>query len=423
MKALVVDYGLTIELARLLARDLDGEVGYFSPWVSSFAEPKATMLGTGLEDEGVKRIDFPWSLLDSPDEPDIWVFPDLYFTDWQQHLRAMGKNVWGSGPGELLELDRWKLHKLMKDAGLPVADAVTINGIDSLRHALSEHDGWRDERRFIKLSQYYRGATETYEHKGWPASRSWFDDLAHTVGPAGDKIRFMLQEPIEGDSVEPGIDLIVMNGSILTPMLLGYEDKDRGLISTIIEGEPDCMAESLDAVTRALSSEEPYTNFFSGEMRVTESGLCYFIDATCRMPRPGDGAHQKLCKNLAPIIDGGSRGISPFPDYRAKFCCQLMLSSPWAKEHPMHVRFPEELRDNILLYYFYRDDDGEYWTLPHNVEQVVSVVTTGDDLEKVKQECLDIAKEIEGDQLTFKHDVFEQIEEMIEKGQSYGVDW
>ncbi len=420
MKALVVDYGLTIELARLLARDLDGEVGYFSPWVSSFAEPKATMLGTGLEDEGVKRIDFPWSLLDSPDEPDIWVFPDLYFTDWQQHLRAMGKNVWGSGPGELLELDRWKLHEVLFKAKQSEAGITLADGIEQLGDFL-KHD-YSDERKFIKLSQYYRGASETYEHKGWPASRSWFEDLAHIVGPAGDKLRFMLQEPIEGDSVEPGIDLLIVNGEATTPYLIGYEDKDHGLISKVTENI-NFAWQSLGAVVRALSEEQPYSNTFSGEMRITETGDCYFIDATCRMPRPGDGAHQKLCRNLAEVIDGGARGQIIQPDDSAKFCCQLMLSSPWAKEHPMHVRFPEELRDNILLYYFYRDDDGEYWTLPHNVEQVVSVVTTGDDLEKVKQECLDIAKEIEGDQLTFKHDVFEQIETMIEKGQGYGVDW
>src|SRR5260370_19842151 len=158
LKAIVCDYGLTIELARLLARDLDGEVGYFSPWVSSFAEPKATMLGTGLEDEGVKRVDFPWSLLDSPDEPDIWIFPDLYFTDWQQHLRAMGKNVWGSGPGELLELDRWKLHKLLKDNGLPVADVITVEGIDNLHAGLSSEP---HDRKFGKLSQFYRVEPET----------------------------------------------------------------------------------------------------------------------------------------------------------------------------------------------------------------------------------------------------------------------
>ncbi len=422
MKALVVDYGLTIELARLLARDLDGEVGYFSPWVSSFAEPKATMLGTGLEDEGVKRVDFPWSLFDSPDEPDIWVFPDLYFTDWQQHLRAMGKNVWGSGAGELLELDRWKLHETLKTADQLLPRIESVTGLAALESELRSSVS-RDERRFIKLSQYFRGASETYEAKAWPASRAWFEDLAHTVGPAGDKLRFMLQEPIAGDSVEPGIDLLVLNGQVVSPYLLGYEDKDSGLISKVVTTIPDCMVAPVTAVAMAIYEDQPYTNTLSGEMRVTETGECYFIDATCRMPRPGDGAHLKLTRNFARVVDDAARSISAQHEYSATFCCQVMLSSPWAKEHPMHVRFPEELRDNILLYYFYRDDDGEYWTLPHNVEQVVSVVTTGDDLEKVKQQCLDIAKEIEGDQLIFKHDVFEQIEEMIEKGQGYGVDW
>src|SRR5260370_27603570 len=115
LKAIVCDYGLTIELARLLARDLDGEVGYFSPWVSSFAEPKATMLGTGLEDEGVKRIDFPWSLLDSPDEADICIFPHLYFTDSHQHLHPIAKNLWASCPRAWLHLDAGKVHDLLRE--------------------------------------------------------------------------------------------------------------------------------------------------------------------------------------------------------------------------------------------------------------------------------------------------------------------
>jgi len=418
---IVLDWGMFGELALRLAREL-GECMYFSPWASSFPKPDQQLICTGLEDFGVTRVDFPLELLKEDDSsPTHWIFPDLYFTDLQALLRRLPPEfgdygVWGSGWGELLELDRWKLHQVLQEAGCPVPKVERLIGVTRLEQRLRNEP----ETLFVKLAPYYRGLTETYQHRGWPASRTWFEETRAKLGPRGDTMPWMLQPPIPGERVvEPGMDLIIVDGEIQFPTLLGWERKAQGMISQVVDDLPDVLAKPIWTVVKALSGEAgPYTNFFSAELRVNEHGEAYFIDATCRMPRPGDGAHLELCDNLGAVITDDEP-----PVYRAKYACQLMLESPEAEKRSLHISFPEEYRDNIKLYWFFRDPDGEYWTLPNGITNVVSVVATGDDLEDVKRQALEIAESVKGDRLTYESNVFDLIEQDIEKGEANGIPW
>ena len=417
MRALVLDHGLFIELALRLAHELDDTVGYFSPWASAFPNPQDQLLGTGLEDFGVKRVDFPWELFETSEEPDIYIFPDLLFTDQQTLLRKLGRQVWGSGWGELLEMNRWKLQGLLEDAGWPAPETERLTGVDALLKRLKNES----ESLFVKLAPYYRGLMETYEHRGWPDSRTWYDKVRSDLGMRGDTMDFMLQRSIPGEKVvEPGFDLIIKDGRILYPTLIGYEKKGSALISKVIEELPDVVAGPIETVVEALSKEgSPYSNFFSAELRVNEDGEAYFIDATARAPRPGDGADMELWTNLGEIVTSDSTE----PLAAGQYAVQLMLDSPQAEKRPLHIRFPEEKRDNIKLYQFYRDPQGQYWTLPRGISNVVSVTVVGDDLDKIQKECLEIAKEVKFDGSEYEEHAFDKILEDIETGRDNGVDW
>ena len=413
---IILDWGMFGELALRIAREL-GECFYFSPWASSFPKPDQQLICAGLEDYGVTRVDFPLGLLDHGHDPGCWIFPDLYFTDLQSLLRKLGCEVWGSGWGELLELDRWKLHLVLEEAGWPVPEAERLVGITHLEQRLRAEP----EQLFVKLAPYYRGLTETYEHRGWPASRTWLEETRAKLGPRGDTMPFMLQRAVPGsDVVEPGMDLIILNGRIQYPTLIGWERKGVGLISKVVDAIPEALAGAVETVVSALSREmaAPYTNFFSAELRVNEDREAYFIDATCRMPRPGDGAHMELCDNLGEVMTEAAE-----PIYGARYACQIMLESAQAEKRPLHIAFPAEYRDNIKLYWFYRDEQEEYWTLPNAITNVVSVVAVGDDLEEVKKQALEIAESVKADGLNYESNVFDLIEEEIEKGEAKGIAW
>jgi hypothetical protein len=400
------------ELALRLAREL-GECQFFSPWAQAFPKPDRQLIGSGLEEFGVTRVDFPLELVGVRGEPDIYIFPDLYFADMQTMLRRLDLQVWGSGWGELLELDRPKLYDLLERNGFLVPPVETVTGVQALEQRLR-----RVDERFVKLPGYYRGIAETYDHRGWPASRTWFEKLRADLGSRGETMSFMLQEPVPGDHVvEPGVDLIVINGEIQYPLLVGWERKEVGLIAQVVEDIPALLRPSVETVVEALSAEgAPYNNFFSAELRVNEHREVYFLDATCRMPMPADAVHYELCENLGAVM---TRGESP--EYGARYACQLILTSPFADKRPLHVAFPEELRDNVKLYWFYRDPKGDYWTLPNEVHNVASVVATGNVLEEVKRRTLELAKEVKFDGATYEGDCFERIEEDIERGTKNGV--
>lgn len=413
MKALLSDWGLFPELALRLAREI-GDVGYFSPWASAFPNPRDQLVGAGLEEFGVQRIDFPFELFGSVDDPETWIFPDLFFTDWQSMLRGMGRRVWGSGWGELMELDRWRLHTLLEKEGWPIAETEQIEGVDRLLSRLQADPG----EMFVKLTPYSRGATETYQHRGWPSSRTWYDNLRHELGPMGDTTSFMIQKAIPGKHVvEPGADLIIRNGRILFPACIGYERKGSALVSRVIDELPTLLAGPIETVIGSLGAE--YSNFFSAELRVNEHGEAFFIDATTRAPRPGDAANYELWSNLGAIMTGSDE--SPIP--AAKYCVQLMLDSSDAEKRPLHIQFPEEERAHIKLYQFYRDREGAYWSLPRGITNIASVCAVGDDLMTIQQECLDLAKEVKFDSVSYEQDAFKHIMDDIEQGIKNGVEF
>src|SRR5229473_314752 len=299
--AIVLDHGMFPELAMRLGRDLD-RCYYYSPWASAFPDPNDQLIGSGLDEFNVERVDFPLGLIGTAEEPDVWVFPDLYFTDLQQHLRALGKRVWGSGWGELYEQDRWKLSDLLEAAKHPVAGADRLLTIEQLGETVRDE---MSEDTYIKVAQFYRGLMETYRHRGWPQSRTWFDDLRHRLGPAGERMGFMVQEAIAGDAVEIGLDLIVVNGQAIFPTTMGYEIKGAGLVSVVIDDYPE-WADPIRTVVEHLSIDGPYTNFFSAEARKTKD-KCYVIDVACRMPSPGDGIHMEMWENFTDLIMLGAR--------------------------------------------------------------------------------------------------------------------
>ena len=107
-KALIYDHGTFVSLAERLAQDF-GEVGYFSPYNSSFPSSNATYIGHGLK--GVTRVN---NFFDYVEKADIVIFPDVGDGDIQEYLVSKGKRVMGSRKGEDMELYREDMKEFMK---------------------------------------------------------------------------------------------------------------------------------------------------------------------------------------------------------------------------------------------------------------------------------------------------------------------
>src|SRR3989442_1244320 len=130
--ALVFDNGLFVELAARLARDPTfGKVYYYRHYQSPFPKQAYDIIGKGVEGTEMVRSYIP--LLD---KVDCWIFPDVGNEDVQLQLRQEGQNVWGMGPVEWLELDRWKAREWQLEVGLPSPETERVVGIDKLAKRL-----------------------------------------------------------------------------------------------------------------------------------------------------------------------------------------------------------------------------------------------------------------------------------------------
>jgi hypothetical protein len=413
MDAIVIDRGLFPELALRLAREL-GKCAYFSPWASPFADSEKHPVGSGLQEFGVTRVSRPFELIGTANEPKMWVFPDLYMTDTQVLLRELGKQIWGSGWNDIIKGDNSGIHKTRDQRMHGLPQIGNMDDIDSLVQLFPTEPA----PSFVRLLQYYRGHARTLLQRAWSASSIRLEDLCDKLGALCDSTRFMLPETSK--TVEPRLDILIVGGIILYPLLIGYERKGAGIISKRIEALPDVLESPVLDVVESLAHEGDFlTDFFSAKVRVNEEGGGYLSEATCRMRRPGDGIHEQLCENLGAIM----AGKADTPTYMQEYACQVVLASPVAEKHALHISFPEEIRDNVKLYNFYRDELGQYWTLPCGIADVVSVVAIGDSLEKLKRQALELANEVKADCLGFDKNVFDLIEEDIEQGWRNGVEF
>src|ERR1700747_2175867 len=114
----VLDHGLFVEWAALLARDF-GTVLYYMPWETSFPKSNQLLVGQGIP--GVHRIKEFWSMLD---DIDLFVCPGFYFGTPQTYLEGIGKRVWGPRVADQLELDRPGSKEFCRELGIDIGPYV-----------------------------------------------------------------------------------------------------------------------------------------------------------------------------------------------------------------------------------------------------------------------------------------------------------
>jgi len=270
LKVCVVDNigGSYLPIAKHLTKYFD--VYYHSVVQNPYPETSVCNVGYGYPDIKVLK-DF-WSNIDNID---LFIFPDIYFKSWGSALRKMGKLVFGASPSEDLETDRKLFKEELKSVGLEVAPTQYIIGIDNLvKYLKSNVDKW------LKIS-YYRGAFETYHHINWRQSEVFMNELRVSLGPLGNLLEFMVEDPIKSIA-EIGGDGYLVNGNNPNSFLQGIEVKDCGYIGkNCLFNEMPQPIQDVYNKFRPILQKYNHTGFYSSEIRVGENGLDYYTDICC----------------------------------------------------------------------------------------------------------------------------------------------
>lgn len=338
VRALVVDHGLYIPLARKLAETY-AEVIYWRPMSESFPTISKACVGDGYSN--VTQVFDPWNVIDSKGI-DLAIFPDVQHSQLQAHLQSLGLPVWGSQSADEIELSRYEFINALEELGLEVPEFKRILGLDDLRHYLSDH-----EDKYIKISRY-RGTMETMHWRSLVEDECLLDNLAVALGPCRNRLWFYVFDPIDAD-LEDGVDTWCVNGQWPSLCLHGVEAKDQAYLGGVkpISELPDYTQEIMRKFGPILG-KRGMVNFWSQEIRVA-GDKAYFIDPTPRAPMPGLNSHLAIWRNLADVIWHGANGEILEPEFSAQYSSECALTVDDDEHCWFSAKIPDDIAPNVNL--------------------------------------------------------------------------
>lgn len=409
-KLLFYDHGLFTDFALKLSDWF--EVFYYTPWDSqAFPSPNNSFVGSGFPQ--MERVKDFWRVMP---EMDYFFFADIYSGGLQDHLRLLGKKVFGSGRGDSLEILRWRTRKLMASLQMPVNKAVRVIGTKELREFLKANDN-----RYVKVSAY-RGLCETFRADSYQLIEPLIDEIEDQLGGLKYELPFIVEEPIDA-VVETGYDGFTIDGQFPEKALFGVEVKDCGYLGHFTDASqtPDEVTFVNNKLSPVLEKLQ-YRMFISSEIRVAKRGIPYLIDLTCRLPSPPGQLMSEGYANLDEIIIEGSQGKIVVPKFVKSFGVSATIYSSFAEDHWTPVYIKPSVRQFVKLHNHAVIEDTDY-IIPSNVRmgEIGAVIGLGDTLEEAAQECRKNAEGVGGYSIKIKLDSLPEGLKEIEKMEEYGI--
>lgn len=405
-----IDNGLFVGFAERYASQFKRML-YWSPWANAFPKSNALLVGEGFDN--MERIRNFW---DYVDEVDLWVFPDVYYSDVQEQLAKIGKRVWGARTGEDLELFREDTKRIIQKAGLPVAPWKHVVGLDALREHLKEH-----ENQWVKVSTT-RGDFETFHAPNYELIEPRLDELEWKLGAKKAIYEFVVEDGID-DAVEIGYDGWTIDGDYPSPVMTAYEIKDMGMIGTVVPYAD--LSDPVKLVNERLApyfAKHGYRGFFASELRVGHDGKPFLIDPCCRLGTPSNELLQEFFTNWPEIWWNGAEGKLVTPEQAYKFGVVAMIHSSWSNANWQAISFPDEVRQWVKLRNHTRIDGKDY-VVPTEVglPEIGGVVGLGDTIEDAIAHLKENASQIQGYQLEIKLDAIPTALDVVKRGEEFGI--
>ena len=410
-KLLFYDHGLFVFFAIRLSKWF--EVFYYTPWDSqSFPAPNNAFIGDGVE--SITRVKDFWAVMP---EMEYFFFADIYAGGLQEHLRSMGKRVFGAGRGDALEILRWKTRGLMAQVELPVNPAVRVIGIDALRKHLESNDD-----KYVKISGY-RGLIETFHSKTYQQIAPLLDEIGYNLGGLKNILPFIVEDAIDA-VVETGGDLYSIDGKYPSCGLFGIEVKDCGYVGMFkpTAEMPDEIMFVYDKLSPILAALQ-YRFLISTEIRIDQKGVPWLIDLTNRLPSPPSQIQSVLIENWDQIIIEGSQGICIDPIGAAKYGVSATICASAAESAWVPIAVDPKIADRVMFHNLC-EIEGVQYIIPQpgiNMCEIGAAVGLGNTLKEAADNCREAAAGVQGYTVKTKLDSLSDALCEIENMQSHGI--
>ncbi len=367
---------------------------------------------------GYEEIEVITNFWDKLDDIDIVIFGDIYFEDWSVALRKMGKLVFGGGISEDIETNRNLFYGILERLNMDNGDFTVVKGIQKLKSYLKNK-----KNVFIKVS-YFRGQFETFNWISQAHNGVLLDEIEYNLGPLGDEIEFIVQSPIKSDA-EVGYDGYAVNGKLPNNFIQGIEIKNCGYLGKAdnINNAPKPITFINQQFSPALEAYK-HTGFYSTEVRYnSKTNQSYYIDPCMRLGSPPSNTYLTMINNWDKILVEGAKGILVEPTFKAKYGCEIILKSTYVNSNFLPVAFPIEYKDNVKLKGSFIKN-GLYYVIPFKktcgfeLEEIGSVVVTGNDYNQIMEQALEICSKVEGYDIRFESTALTQALEQMQSIES-----
>jgi hypothetical protein len=201
---------------------------------------------------------------------------------------------------------------------------------------------------------------------------------------------------------------------------VGYEVKDKGFIGKVFLETPEIIKGINDAFAPTFK-KLGYQGAYSTEIRVTEKGEPYYIDATCRVPSPPGEVICELYENWAEAVWQLASGELPELKPKGKFAAEVILTSGWYDTHELNVKFPKDIAQWVKLKN-HTKREGEYYCIPNgNGEFFGAVVAYADTQDEAIKLVLERAEQVVADELEYDDTIFDKAADSIKAGEQFGI--
>jgi hypothetical protein len=354
------------------------------------------------------------SFWDHVDEADLIVNFDVYNNDIIEYARKHGKLCFGAGWGEVLENSRWAMKQLLKKLGLPVNNAVKIQGVPNLREYLKEN-----KDKYVKID-LFRANLESFHAKDYESVETILDEMDVTLGPFKDIFEFIVEDAIDADeSVEPGQDVFFNGKEFVKPMLFGYEIAKSFYIGKFTNELAKPLQNTLDKLTPVLKRIN-YRGAMSIEEKVVDKDTSYMLDVCARQPAPLSAGYVEWIKNYPELIYKIACAEDVQIDPIDTYVGAMPLECSHAQDNWVRIIMDEKNRKNIKFRQFVKHD-GYYYGVP-GMTGLVVVIAWGKSVDEVYSRLEDMFKEVEAYGL--QKDVLGGMDiarKEIEKGEKLGI--
>lgn len=408
-----IDSGLFHSFARRVAPEF-GKNYYYTPWQSAFPSQKQTRLGEGFPE--LERVNYPQSI---EDEVDLFVFLDLFQSDWQMRLRKQGRRVWGAAAGEDVEIERWEFRQWCLRNGLKQNPAELVTGTDALRAYLKDR-----KDLFIKLANgQNRGDMETWKWKSALLGTPRLDELAHDLGAFKPDTQFVCEQE-QKDAIELGEDLFTVDGQWPDSFMQGMEVKGLGTVGIVkpYAQLPACLKDFNAKIGKVFKADTA-RGFFSMEGLYNEKREYTPMDPCMRLGSPSNELLQEMFTGWGQTLWDGADGKMTSPKPVAKYGIVAMGYNENSGKSWQPLVYPASSDQWVKLRNPYAIGGKRYAVPQGSPTNIFGVVGVGNTLLDAAKALGKHVKTVDGNQIEIATDALSKMLDVVQKSNKWGATW